>query len=421
MMKKVLMVFFLAGILLTCRNETPPPDEPDPETPDPPSVSGRVTDQDFTYLGAFRLPEVFAWGALGMCHDPGGNSGTGTLLITGLTTRPAEFGVVSIPQPQCQSDWTQLPEADLISGPRSFDGNLVEAELGATAEYASASGIEIVAAQGSQQTAKLYGSIDCWYCVAEETFNTLFMSELDGSHPRGMYHVGPRDLPFHGNKSGDFLFKVSDAYAARYLGGRNLITGKTRGAFNGSMGPTLFAVRPWDSEEPSGNLDAVALLWYRLNWDCASPNVTGKSLCDYPDFTMCDKWEGGAYVETDGRAAIVLWGRKGLGNNGYGEPPAGACSLYKGYHCDPYERQAIFYDVLELAEVAAGQRDPWSVRPYLTWRPEEFYNRDAQGHACGELGGVAYDPLQKRIYVIEKSLPAYNADDQAVVHVWQVN
>jgi len=187
------------------------------------------------------------------------------------------------------------------------------------------------------------------------------------------------------------------------------------------MGPTLFAFEPWETENPAGNLDAVVLLWYRFDMNCGSPNVTNQSLCDYPEFTMCDKWEGGAFIETDNRAGIVLFGRKGLGVNGYGEPGDGACSLYKGYHCDPYERQAIFYDVEELAEVVAGSREAWTVTPYRIWRPTEFYNRDAQGHSCSELGGVAYDPNAKRLYVIEKSLPEFNVDDLALVHVWQVN
>lgn len=46
---------------------------------------------------------------------------------------------------------------------------------------------------------------------------------------------------------------------------------------------------------------------------------------------------------------------------------------------------------------------------------------DNNGQSCSELGGMAFDPTNKRLYIIEKSLPIYNADDQAVVHVWSVN
>jgi hypothetical protein len=392
--------------------------DPDPE--EPIEISGRITESDLQYLGAFRLPEELNWGAYGCCFYAAGDGGRGSLLVTGNATRPAEFAEVLLPVAEINGNWELLPLATLLSQLRSFDGDLVERDLGEASQHTISSGIEVVEKRGSQSGPKLYGSVDCWYWVTEGTYPTIFMSELDGSNPRGMFHVGPREFPFHGNRSGDFLFRVPGWFADRYLGGRILVTGKTRGAFGGSMGPTLFAFKPWETETPSGDLDAVALLWYRLDYGCASPNVSDKSRCDFPEFTMCDKWEGGAFIESDTRAAIVLFGRKGLGVNGYGEPPGGACSMYKGYHCDPFVRQAIFYDALELAEVAAGSRDPWSVRPYRSWRPAEFYNSDGSGHSCGELGGVAYDPAGKRLYVIEKSLPAYNADDLAVVHVWQV-
>jgi hypothetical protein len=188
------------------------------------------------------------------------------------------------------------------------------------------------------------------------------------------------------------------------------------------MGPTLFAFKPWESEAPSGDFDAVALLWYRLDWNCASPNVSDKSLCDYPQFTMGDKWEGAAFVESSaGRCAIIMNGRKGLGTNHYGLPRNSDCGLYKGYHSDPYERQVIFFDIEELGRVAAGEREPWTVVPYRIWRPTEFYNRDAQGRSCSEVGGMTFHRGTRRLYIIEKSLPEFNVDDQAIVHVWQVN
>ena len=421
-MKKTWTALLLI-LLWGCQSGDSDGDDPvDPVDPDPPvDLQGRLSEQDFAYRGAFRLPGLFAWGALGSCFYAPGDGGRGSLLITGQSTKRSEFAEISIPQAQIDSDWERLPLASLLHGLRDFDGELVDEQLGEHAEFASPSGIEYIPARGSQGSAKLYGSVDCWYCVGDESYAALFMSESDGSNPCGLFHVGPRSLPFHGNKVGDYLFRLPRWYADRYLGGRDLVTGKCRGTEFGSMGPTLFACKPWETDQPSGDLDALIMLYYRYNFDCASPNVSNKSLCDYPGFTMCDKWEGGAFVETDQRAAILLFGRKGLGVNHYGEPRDGDCSLYKGYHCDPYERQVIFYDVEELAEAAAGRRDFWTTVPYHIWRPSEFYNRDADGHSCSELGGVAYDPTGKRLYVIEKSLPSYNADDQAVVHVWQVN
>lgn len=275
--------------------------------------SQRLTPTNFVYQGAFRLPEAFSWGARGMTYYPQGNSRSGTLLIIGFDLNQAEFAQVAIPQPVISRNWQALPLARQITEMTNFDGNIVES---VDPDTAVASGIEYVTQRGSQTSDKLYGAIDQWYGVVEQTHPTIWFSEMDGSNPRGPYHVGPRLLPYHGNKVGDYLFSVPQWYADQHLGGRFLVTGKTQGAFNGSQGPTLFAFSPWNSETPSGNLDAIPLLWYRIFFpECAGPNVGNKSQCDYPDFTMCDKWEGGGFVESGQKRAIILLGKKGLGSD----------------------------------------------------------------------------------------------------------
>ena len=339
--------------------------------------SSRLQPAQLDYQGAFRLPDEFGWGARGMAYDPAGNGGAGALLVTGMDVRPAEFAPVSIPDPTQADNWEALPEATMLTALTDFDGTIVETEAPGTAHI---SGIEIVARQGDQSSDKLYGCLDNWYGVVEETHRTVWFSELDGSNPRGPFHVGPADdNTYHGNKSGDFLFSVPQWYADQYLGGRFLMTGKTRGAFYGSQGPALMAFGPWDSEAPSGDLDALLVLYYRIIEACASPNVTNKDQCDFPEFTFCDKWEGGAFLESGEARTILLLGTKGLGTNVYGEQPDPSfCLDDRGYHCDPFERQVIFYDVDELGAAARGERDAWTVVPYATWRPAEFYLGNAR-------------------------------------------
>ena len=54
----------------------------------------RLQPSDFTYEGAFRLPDDFNWGALGLSFYPDGDGGAGTLLVTGFQslTDPAHPG-----------------------------------------------------------------------------------------------------------------------------------------------------------------------------------------------------------------------------------------------------------------------------------------------------------------------------------------
>jgi hypothetical protein len=159
------------------------------------------------------------------------------------------------------------------------------------------------------------------------------------------------------------------------------------------------------------------MLWHRIDHQCASPDTWNPDQCDFPSFTMCDKWEGGAFVEAAAGRAVVLAGIKGLGGNTYGNPPSSdTCLDDYGYHCDPFERQILFYDVEELGSVAQGGRDPWTVLPYAVWRPQELFLGDQDGHTCGEMGGLFFDPEEARLYVIEKGIDG--GDNNAVVHVW---
>jgi hypothetical protein len=51
------------------------------------------------------------------------------------------------------------------------------------------------------------------------------------------------------------------------------------------------------------------------------------------------------------------------------------------------------------------------------WEPDEFY---IQGAACSNLGGMAFDMDNGRLFIIERGLGGvdWNA---AVVHVWDVH
>jgi hypothetical protein len=169
------------------------------------------------------------------------------------------------------------------------------------------------------------------------------------------------------------------------------------------------------------------MLYYRTFFpECAGPNVGDKKNCDYPNFTMNDIWTGASFVEVGSKRAIMLQGIKGLGTNCYDNPEEGSpitncndpCSDAHGYHCNPYERQVIFYDVDEIGQVAQGKVDPWTVLPYHIWRPEEFF---FTGQTCSSLGGMTFDQDNNKLYMIEKGLDGFNNINRAAVHVFKVN
>lgn len=400
----------------------------------------RLQPADLTYLGAFRLPPEFNWGARGLCFRAGGAAGS--LLVTGfeLASDPAHpgpcdeagwdcqafYGEVTIPTPAREANWEDLPEAAFIRPLTAFDGGLA-ADLTRPNVYVN--DLEFVPRRGTQTQDKLYGSLMLWYAegdMGEDTFPTIWFANLDGSGVRGLFHVGAHEPPFHGRKMGAYLFTVPDWYANEYLGGRTLVTGRSRGTpvgldavttAGGSQGPTLFAFRAWDSDHPSGDLDALPMLYYRVAFPgCAGPNVGDPANCDYPGFTMCDDWTGAAFVDNGSRRAIMLLGYKGLGANCYDDDrDCHDCNENHGYHCQPYERQVIFYDVRALGRSALGEQDPWAVVPYTIWRPAEFYLQD---NPCWNAGGMTFGPAGRRLFMAERGL---GGDTNAVVvHVWSL-
>ena len=202
--------------------------------------SNHLLPSDLSYQGAFRLPDEFNWGARGISFYPPGDNDSGSLLITGFELTQdltgtdcweptancvALFGQVAIPTLATEANWEALPVAALLGPIAGFDGGLV---AGLHPEYNWVSDIEWVPRSGTQFTDKLYGSLNLWYpegVMGEDTFPTLWFAELDGSNPRGLFHVGPEESPFHGRKVGDYLFTVPSWYGNEYFGGRTLLAG----------------------------------------------------------------------------------------------------------------------------------------------------------------------------------------------------
>ncbi len=409
---------------------------------------GQLSSDNFTYQGSFMLPDEFDWGARGITYYPKGNNGAGSLLITGFElprnnnyeecTDPdncfAYYGEVNIPTPKVVNNFEDASLATLQGNTmrKLDDGRACYGDCSTT----WISDIEYVPKNGTQTSDKLYASRTLWYAEGDlgtNTFPTIWFTNFNGSNVQGLFNVGNNEDPFHGRKMGDYLFSVPDWYANKYLGGRTLVTGRSRGTPGvigssntsaGSQGPTMFAFKPFSSDTASGNLDALPMLYYRTFFpECAGPNVGDKANCDYPDFTMNDTWTGASFVETGSKSAFMLLGIKGLGNNCYDNADGSGiacndpCSDAHGYHCNPYEREVIFYDVSEIGKIAQGEKDPWSVVPYEIWRPDEFF---FDGQTCSGLGGMTFDQDNNRLYMIEKGLDGFNNINRAAVHVFEV-
>lgn len=384
----------------------------------------RLTPADLYYRGAFAFPAGDEWSYSGhaLAYYPDGEpngpaDGYGGSLFAVGHAQTQQVGEITIPTPVISDQLEALPRATILQPLADLTGGwLANCTYDEGCEYSEVAGLAYL-----PNVDKVAWNLRDWYNVDGGDQDSLGWSDRDYSNAAGVWHIGPRpDEVFHNARTSNYLFTAPLDFAAAHLAGKWLIAGNTRpaGAFGGSQGPTLYATAPWlDGNPPTSGqeLDALALLYYPPVDGCVeSPDAAG---CHYPSYRAADDWGGGAWIEAGGKSAVVLMGRKGLGASCYGIPgeecQPSLCTSDKGWHADPYEPQLLFYDPTELAAIAAGAREPWTVLPYTIYRPTtELFNPD-----CGILNAVTYDAARGLIYATESLAGPFG---ETVVHVWAV-
>jgi hypothetical protein len=390
----------------------------------PRTSTQRLTPTDLHYRGAFAFPAGDEWAYSGhaLAYYPDGDptgpaDGYGGSLFTVNHAQHQLVGELAIPAPLVTADRETLPRATLLQPAADITGGWINnCTHDEGCEYTEVAGLAYL-----PNVDKIAWNLRDWYNVDGGDQDSLGWSDRDFANAAGVWHIGPRnDTVFHNARTSNYLFTAPRAFAAAQLADRWLIAGNSRpaGAFGGSQGPTLFATAPWQEGNPptaGQDLAATALLYYPTVFGCVEEN--NDDLCHYPGYRAADDWGGGAWVDAGDQSAVVLMGRKGLGPSCYGIPgedcQASRCTTDKGWHADPYEPQLLFYDPAELAAVAAGAREPWTVLPYAIYRPtDELFNPD-----CGILNAVAYDAVRQLIYATESNAGPFG---ETVVHVWAV-
>ena len=426
----------------------PPDDNPDNSTT-------RLMPDNLVYQGAFSFPDGDEWAYSGHAlawyphGDPtGSEDGYPGSLYAAAHVHGGYIGEISIPAPAKTEALIDLPKAEVIQPPADITGGWKDnCTFHPECIYRELDGLVYLS-----NINKIAWNLRDWYNTARFDQDSLGWSNLEMNDPQaqGVWHIGNRDNDndtFHNAKTSNYLFKAPESFAANWLDGKWLIAGSSRegGALGGSQGPTLFALAPWedgnssangnppaddnptaDANPPaddnppaaSSNLDALALLYYPENYDCVWEN---SDICAYPGYRGADHWNGGAWIETASGSAVLITGRKGLGEGCYGLPEEcgnDPCVTSKGYHAYPYQPQVLFYDPEALKAVRSGIKDPWQVLPYHVLSLENI----AYNAGCGVIGAAAWDPDNGRLYITEKEIDAVDHGiwGGTVVHVWKI-
>jgi hypothetical protein len=434
------------------------------------SVSNLIQPSDFSYVGAFRLPDygerplTFEYGGGAMTFNPAGDpSGSddgfpGSLFIMGHNRMPYnelpngnQVAEVNIPVPTIQSQVGNLNQASFIQEFQNVaSGFFVDLDeiprVGMAYLNHQATGPRIHLSWGQH------------FQETESASHAWFSPTLSTPNVKGTWFIGNQSL----YSVNDYLFEIPASWADDHVGGRYLATGRFRDGGWSGMGPALFAYCPWiDSSgapAPSGTrLQEKTLLLYENSYN--TENIE-KSLQGYQH---PDEWSGGEWITTSsGKTGVLFAGAKGIGAKywyGYINPLGSqypcvdaafvgqfpVCRLANGQPCpqsdliectnhtsergwwsNRWDARMILYDPADLAKVAAGELNSWEPQPYsyLSIHDRLFLNPsgiDPDALGSGEqrrsvIGDVAFDRAHGLLYVLE----LFADQAKPVVHVWLV-
>lgn len=425
--------------------------------------SNLIQPSELTYLGAFRLPDggsdatTWEYGGQALAYNPDGDPGgdedgfPGSLFGSGhdVWNYIAE---VSIPAPIVTEDIEQLPIATTLQDFQDVRGGLFDGF-----EEMPRVGLEVLPPMGEQASPKLYLSWGTHHhdegSPSDAPTHAWCDLNLANPNTQGAWWVGEESL----YSVNGYLFQIDPAWANAYLGGAQLATGRYRDGGWSGKGPTLFALAPWEDgnpPNPGSRLSSQTLLRYSMWEDPEINTITG-----YRD---ADEWEGGAWLTSVNRTAVIFVGTKGGGDywwygysspNGDGMPcPAidpleGAmcfnadgtpcaeasttnCEGYleesKGWWSSRFDAQIVFFKPEDFAAVLAGDLQPHDPQPYAVLDIDEHLyldppEWDAANLGLGDqrryrIGEMAYDREHGFLYILER----FADGAKPVVHVWSI-
>lgn len=385
-----------------------------PGAPASPTSWPRLRQSDLAYQGAFRLPaqvddtRTFAYGGTALAFDPGRDS----LFVVG-------------------HDWYQLT-AEVTIPPLSRAPHVASLRRARFLQpFTDASDGAIDRTGGDHNKVggqlvyggRLYGSVYVYYDASGSQVRSHFYrpsTSLTAGTAQGLYRVGQLGAGMVSGYMGEVPSRWRPLLGGPALTGNCCIPiiGRT------SFGPAAFAFDPAKLGVTRPLPDAPLVYYPQSHptigaWD-ATWNPPKGIL-----FNGATTVRGVVFPRRT--RSVLFFGTQGIGRFCYGEgtdkksldgkpTPDGTTWCYdpddssKGTHAYPYVPEVWAYDAARLREVRAGQRRPWQVKPYATWKLPLPYG-------SSRVGGAAYDGRDGLIYVSQQ----YADDTQPVIHAFRVD
>lgn len=344
------------------------------------------------WQGCFRLPHDaddqrnFAYGGSAIGFNPS----RGSLFVVGMPWYQL-VAEVSVPAVDPSTPFASLPTATLLQPLTDpTEGHLRDV-------------------QNPTATVQIGGLLPVADALIVTAFDTY--DGVGGGSQRRSHFIRPNALDYTGHVDGPF---ISDAamigtqgkplapagFVAGYMA---TIPSKWQGVLRGPMltgqscistisrssyGPCVFAFDPAEMNEYDVPFHVTPLVGY------PQPHPLGDYSGQNDLFNGATQMGGVCFPE--GTDSVLFFGRQGTGPYWYGEPDAtrDPADNGKGDHAFPYRYQVWAYDARELAEVAAGRKQPWEPQPYAVWGLDLPF-----AEPNTRVLGIAYDGATGRIFL----------------------
>jgi hypothetical protein len=363
--------------------------------PAQPTAAPLLQQSDLHYQGAFRVPgnvagSTFAYGGTALAYHPAHSS----LFLVGHDW-DQKVAEIDVPQITQSSQISALATAPVLqSFVEASEGKMFTVDSGTV----KVGGLLV-------SGGKLYGTAYSYYDADGSQSRSHYRTALSLSQPgdvQGMYQVGTLGA---GVVAG-YMTTVPPEWQS-LLGGPAL-TGQCCIPIisRSSYGPAAFVFDP-NALGAQNPVTVLPLVYYPASHPLSGWSATSSTFNGTTEIT--------GLVFPHGTRSVLFFGRHGTGTfcYGTGQECNDPVESSKGNHAYPYVYQVWAYDAATLLQVKSGQRQPWDVRPYAVWNftlpfPE----------ATKHLGGAAYDPQSRRIFLSQRCA---ESGCIPVIHVFTVN
>ncbi len=380
-----------------------------------------VQKTNMVYAGAFRLPNLpytgnicdgFTFGGRGLAWNPAGNNGAGSLFATGHNYC-GYVGEFTIPALINTATATTLNRAALLQVlPGSIvdplEGRLTNSGItGST--HTTINGLlvhngRLVVSAGNDFSSVVQPVSHYTRSINLSTPGVNGPVKVFGNKT----YTNPRFLAGYMCHLPSTLHSTFGVTALSGWVPQNIVA-------NSSNGPSAFGFNPGGLEGVS-ELAAETLLFYPYGNELQVSNLgESQSTWNWTSMTR------GCAIP-NGTGSLLFLGRHGVGKFGYcvgSSDPASNCydptDSSSGEHAFPYVYKVWAYRLSDLLAVKTGSITPYQAQPYGVWN-FSLPNEDING-AHG-LGGIAYDPNGRRLFVVQEGALS---GGEIIIHVFTID